>query len=347
MKSLLATTCAVIAMTLVLSPVAQGQLLPSLNLSAYKSLCRVDEEIPQADRAEAEKLALELAQNLTGGSPDQIYALMSKEAQSTISQENIMKLASVVKATGPFQNIHVAHSYFIEIAGGGEGKLPPMACSKTSDSPERVTVSMRALPRQFHIEVAAHTVNNDWAMFFWLVPEGDSLKALAFSFNTSAISGRTSEDFLRLAHEQNALGHTYNTAFLLQAAEELSSRGPNAMPFWKPELDKQAKAIAPPKDFTGKPPFLWHVGDQIFNLQGGGVMGVGGNLELIFDRRLENWIDNASADADNRAFVDAIVKAYPEFNGSFQGIVARAHKPDGTGGYTTVFTFGKGFDQKQ
>jgi hypothetical protein len=346
MKHLLAATYAVITIALFLPPVAQGQLLPSVNLSAYKSLCRVDDEIPQADRAEAEKLALELAQNLTSGSPDQIYALMSKEAQSTIGRENIAKVADMVRTKGPFQNIRVAHSYFIEVTGGDD-KLPPTACSKTSDGPERVTVSMRALPRQFHIEVAAHTVNNDWSMFVWLVPDGDSLNALSFSINTSATSGRTAQDFLRLAREQNAHGHVYNTAFLLQAAEELSSRGPNAMPFWKPELDKEAKAIVPPKDFTGKPPFLWHVGDRIFALQDGGVMGVGGNLYLVFDRRLESWGDNASADADNRVFVDAAVKAFPEFGESFQGIVARAHKPDGNGGFTTVFTFDKGFEQKQ
>ena len=148
-----------------------------------------------------------------------------------------------------------------------------------------------------------------------------------------------------MAREQNAKGHTYNAAFLLQAAETVSSRGPNAVPFWKPELDKEVKAFAAPKDFTGKPPFLWHVGDQIFELQGGGVMGVGGNLDLIFDRKLNSWSDDASADGDNRTFVTAVAKAYPEFSESFPAIVARAHKPDGTGGFTTVYEFDKGFTQ--
>jgi hypothetical protein len=302
--------------------------LPPFNVSAYRFVCSVDDEIPRSDRSDAEKAAMAVAQEAMIGNPDQTYALMAKETQTTISPENIAKLTTAIKASGPFQNVHVAHSYFIEVTGGGD-KLPPTDCYKTSGGPERATISMRPLPRQFHVEVAAHTANNDWSMFIWLIPEGDGLKVLSFSFNTSAISGRTSEDFLRLAREQNARGHTYNTAFLFQAAEELSSRGPNAMPFWKPELDKEVKAIIPPKDFTGQPPFLWHVGNQIFALRNGGVMGVGGNLYLVFDRRLENWGDNASADADNRAFVDAAVKAYPEFGESFQGIVARAYKPDG------------------
>jgi len=246
---------AVAAILLCLSLVAHGQLLPSLNASAYRALCSVDDEIPQADRSQAEKVALDLAQNAMSGNPDQTYALMTREAQTSASLENVTKLTSVIKASGPFQNVHVAHSYFIEVTGGGD-KLPPTDCYKVSDGPERATISMRSLPRQFHVEVVAQTINNDWTMFIWLVPEGDSLKALSFSFNISAISGRTSEDLLRLAREQNQQGHTYNAAFLLQAAESVSSRGPNAMPFWKPELDKEAKAFMPPKDFTGKPPFL-------------------------------------------------------------------------------------------
>src|SRR6185312_9887566 len=144
------------------------------------------------------------------------------------SLENVTKLTGFLKATGPFENIHVAHSYFIEVTGGGD-KLPATDCYKTADGPERATLAMRALARQFHVEVVAHTVNNDWAMLIWLVPEGDSLKALSFQFNTTAISGHDSQDLLRLSQAQTAKGHSYNAAFLLQAAESVSSRGPNVM----------------------------------------------------------------------------------------------------------------------
>jgi hypothetical protein len=339
--------CAALAAALLcLTPVAHGQLPPSVSAYGYVWVCRVDDEIPQADRSQAEKVAMDLAQDAMGGNPEEAYTLMAKEAQAKASLENVTKLTSAIKASGPFQNAHVAHSYFIELTGGGD-KLPLTDCYKTSDGPERVTVPIRSLPRQFHVEVVAHTINNDWTMFIWLIPEGDSLKALAFTFNTSAISGRTSEDLLRLAREQNAKGHTYNAAFLLQAAEGISSRGPNAMPFWKTGLDNEAKSFVPPKEFTGKPPYQWHIGDQVFELQSGGLIGVGGNLNLVFDRKLMSWSDNAAADADNKAFVNAVVKAYPEFSESFRAIIAKAEKPDGTGGFTTVYEFDKGFSQGQ
>jgi hypothetical protein len=337
--------CAVLAAALLcLTPRAYGQLLPSLNASAYRIYCRVDDEIPQADRSQGEKAALDLAQNALSGNADQVYALMAKEAQTKIGPENIAKLTGIIKATGPFQNVHVAHSYFIEVTGGGD-KLPPSDCYKNSDGPERATIAVRPVPRQFHVEVVAHTINNDWSIFVWLAPENDALKVLSFNFATAAISGHDAQDLMRLAREQNAKGHTYSAAFLLQAAGSVSSRGPNAMPFWKSELDKEVKAFVPPKEFTGKPPYQWHVGDQTFELLSGGVIGVGGNLDLVFDRKLASWSDNAATDADNKTFVTAIVKAYPEFSESFRAIIAKAEKPDGTGGFTTVYEFEKGFSQ--
>ena len=58
---------------LCLSPAAFGQLVPSLNASAYRALCRVDDEIPQADRSLAEAVALDLAQNAMSGNGNQAY----------------------------------------------------------------------------------------------------------------------------------------------------------------------------------------------------------------------------------------------------------------------------------
>jgi hypothetical protein len=223
------------------------------------------------------------------------------------------------------------------------GQLPPMVCGRTMDDPDSLTVSMRPIPRQFHVEIAANSINNGWSIFIWLIPEDGTLKALSFSFNSAAISGKTSRDLQRLAQEQSAQGHAFNAAFLYQAAESTSSRGPNALPAWKQDLDKEIKAFAVPKDLAGPPPHMWHVGDQMFDIQGRGVMGIGGDLDLILDRRLATWTDNAAADGDNKNFVSALVKAYPEFGDGFKAIIARAHKPDGTGGFTTVYEFGKGF----
>jgi hypothetical protein len=331
-----------IVFAVLFSPAAKAEgKMPSITASAYAALCNVDDEIAQADRTKAEKAALDLAQNLTSGASEQVYAAISREAQSAIGLNDVIKIAGIVKLSGPFRNIHISHTYQINVKGCGE-KLPPMVCFKTEDDPDRVTLSMRAVPEQFHVEVTVQGVNNDWSLFVWLIPEGDSLKALSFSFNMSAISGRTSRDLQRLAHDQNAKGHSLNAAFLYQAAGATASRGPNANPGWKQDLDKEMAAFVAPKDIAGK---QWRVGDQIFYIQNAGVMGIANDLNLILDRRLESWSTDAAADADNRNFVNAIVKAYPELAESFKAIIARAQKPDGTGSFGTVFAFDKGFEE--
>jgi len=310
----------------------------------YAASCSVDREIPLVDRADAEDLALYVAQNLVRGNADKVYATLPREARSNIGPDKVAALAQTVNSKGPFENIHVIHTYLIEVKGGGD-PLPPMVCGKSFSDPERVAVSMRALPRQFHVEIAAHSRNNDWSIFVWLIPEQGHLKALSLSFNASAISGLTARDLRQLALDQNSRGHALNATLLYRAAEAIAGRGPNATPAWKQDLDKEVAAFIAPRELAGKPPFVWRLDDQVFNIAGVSVMGVDGGLHLVFDRRLDRWESNADADADNRKFVTAITKAYPEFSDSFQSIVARAHKPDGSGGFGTVYQFGKGFDR--
>ena len=131
---------------------------------------------------------------------------------------------------------------------------------------------------------------------------------------------------------------------LYQAAEATAGRGPDATPIWKGDLDKDVAAFSPPKELTGAPPHVWRAAGRVFSFTGAGIIGVGGNLNLIFERHPDSWPSDTAADAESRQFVTAITSVHPEFSESFRAIVVRAFKPDGTGGIGTVYEFGKGFD---
>ncbi len=314
-----------------------------VSASLYASTCKVDGEIDTAERAKAEAIALGSAQNLVDGDAAAVFESMSNEARSEAGPQAIAKMAQAVKASGPYQDLRVAHLYLIEVKGGRD-PLPPMICGKTLLDPDAVALSMKALPQQFHVEITAHTKNNEWSFFAWLVPEQGRLKVLSLHLDMSAMAGRTSRDLHRLALEQNARGHAFSAAMLYRAAEITANRGPAATPVWKRDLDKDIAAFTPPKELTGAPPYVLRSGGQAFSFAGAGVIGVGGNLNLIFERRPDSWPSDAAVDADSRRFVTAITNVHPEFSESFRAIVVRAFKPDGTGGIGTVYEFGKGFD---
>jgi len=313
------------------------------SVAAYAATCLVDQEISATDQAAADSAAINLAQNFMGGNSDQLRAEMSKDGQSDQTAADIAKIVQAVEAMGPFENIHVLHTYLIQVTGGAN-PMPPMVCGKSLIDPDRVEFRMLPIPKQFYVEITGHTINNDWSLFVWLIPEGGALKAQSFSLNPSAISGRSSQDLTKLASYQNSQGNSLNAVLLYKAAVSVSECGPNAEPFSKQELDKSLAAFSVPQEVAGKPPYVWHLGDQNFEIQNLGVIGVQGELGVVLDRRLDAWPSDDVAEQNNRDFVVSVMKAYPQLAQSFSFIVAKAFKPNESGGFSTVYVFGKGFE---
>ncbi len=308
----------------------------------YVSLCKVDAEISDADRKPVEAAALAVAQAMLKGDGDAVFRGMTKAAQSSAKPTDLAQYASFAARSGPYQAVQVAHTYQIDVKGGRD-PLPKMICGRSLTDPDAVALSMAAIPRQFHVEIKAHTINNDWSMFLWLVPEQGELKVLALNLNASAISGRTAPDLHKLAVAQSARGHAVNAALLYRAAEGVAGRGPNAAPMWKRDLDRDASGLRLPPEFRTGSAGGWRFEGEAFGANDVGVLGVGGDLDIMIVRHPHPWTDTASIDVDNRAFVTGLLRSHPELADGFGAIVVRAMKPDGSGGFGTVYVFGKGF----
>ncbi len=328
-----------VMVTLLAAPVAVAGS-PTVSLSPFVVTCSVDDEIARTDRAAPERAALDLVKSLVDGDVASVTAALSPEARSVAGPADVDRSVRSVATMAPYTNLRIAHTYFIRVTG--HDPIGSTICGKTLNDPGAVFLAVRAVPRQFHVEVTAHTRNNDWSAFVWLVPSTSGWQALAFDMSMSASAGRSAQDLMALAVEQERRGHDWNAMVLGAGAELLSRRGGNATPVWKHDLDSRFSALRTPEELAGPPPLTWALGGKTYSIKSLRVLGIAGNLNLQILRRTETWPGDQAVDAENHHLLQALVQAHPELQDSFAAIVVTAIKPDETGSFGTVYEFGKG-----
>jgi hypothetical protein len=309
--------------------------------SNYSGWCGVDDEAPAQERAAAEQAAMALFKAMSAGDNEATWNGLAGEAQASATRADYDGFVKVVQGMGPFDYVRVAHTYFLKVKG--EGQFPPAICGKSVSGGDWVAVAQRPLPMQAHVEIAAHSINNDWSFVAWMVPDGSGWRALSIYVNASAASGRTSTDFLRLAREQKARGHLFNAALLYAGARSLTDRGPNFQLGLLQDIQEDLATFQAPPELSGPAPFTWTFEGRAYEVSQVTTMGVGGKLVLLMKRRAPAWPGDKAVDAESRTFIEGFIKAHPEYGEVFGAIVVQAVKPDGSGGYGTVYENGKGF----
>jgi hypothetical protein len=305
--------------------------------------CSVDKEVRASARAAPEKVALGLVTALLTGDAPTVFSLLAPEAQASM-EADLDRRVQAVGAEAPYSDIRVAHTYLIEVKSGAD-PLPPMICGKSLTDPDAVMLAMRALPQQFHVEVTARSRNNLWSVFVFLAPQPAGWRVLSFEMHVAGISGRSSQDLRKLALEQTSRGHALNATLLMKAAISSADRGPNVKSIWKQDLESALKKLETPPELSGEPPYPWTFDGRTYLVGSLGVVGIGGNLDLMIYRFTEVWPGAAAVDAESRGMIEALIKAHPELKETFPAIVVRALKPDQTGGWATAYEFAKGFGQ--
>ena len=306
--------------------------------------CRVDKEVRAAERAEPQQAALGVVTALLTGDAASVDKALTPEAKAALGAGGLERLVRSVAGEAPYSDIRVAHAYLIEVQSGDD-PLPLMTCGKSLTDPDAVLLAMRALPQQFHIEVTAKSRNNEWSVFVFLAPEQSAWRVLSLEMHVAGLSGRSSQDLNRLALEQKGRGHALNANLLMKAALAAADRGPNVRTIWKQDLQNALKTQGAPPELSGEAPYSWTLDGRTTRIASLGVIGIGGDLDLLIYRLADEWSGNAAADADSRALIESLVKAHPELRESFPAIIVRALKPDQSGGWATAFEFAKGFGQ--
>jgi hypothetical protein len=308
--------------------------------------CEMDKEIPTADRDAIERAALEFMNDVLGSHPDAAYGLMTKEGQTKITLTQFTAAVQAhVLSMAPFDNVHVTNAYLVNVLDGTQ--IQAVICGEVVSNKTWVAVAAKAVPKQAHVVLAAHTRNYDWAFVLWLIPEQNAWRVENFYAGFTTTAGRTADQLWTMAREQNKKGHLFNANLLYTAAHALAARGPSFQLGISPDLEQDISKFVAPPELQGPPPHTWHVEGATYSITHVSIIGIGGQLNVIIDQQLSAWGGNEDADRRNRKLAEALAKMHPEYTEVFSGIVVRALKPDGSGGASTVYEVGKGFDVRK
>lgn len=305
--------------------------------------CQQDSEISAAQRASLENTAMTFVQAELRSDGSTVISMLTNDAQKSVTPNKLAGLFDMLQKTAaPFGAPHVAHTYFIRNVGVGSSDTR-MICGDLKGN-AWASVEIKPGTDQSYVLVTAKTRNNDWMFTEWLLPDGKNWRVGYFNANASTIVGMTPDLLLEKARKERDTGHTFNASLLYVGALGISSYGPGfQLGIAQHAQDDLGKLHLPP-EISGKPPFTWTMQGKKFTVQQVSMIGVAGQLGIVFVLPQTAWPSDAAADSSNRQFINAFIATHPDYSRSFSFLLARAMKPDNSGGMGTVYQNGKGFD---
>jgi hypothetical protein len=313
-----------------------------VNLGVHATDCAQDNEIASSRRDAIDDTATAFVKAALGHNPASAYAMMTSAAKTSVPADKFIAfLKQMNETSGPFKNTRVLHTYYIESAGTGPDARA--ICGKVAGD-DWVSVQVKPGLSQAHVLIASSTANNGWALTLWLLPAGDGWQVQYFNMSVSAISGLTPDMLLARARQERDAGHAFNAAMLYTGVQGTIDRGPAFQLGIDQALHADLHNFTAPADLAGDPPFVWNMNGADYNVGQVTIIGIAGKLGLVFMLPQTEWSGEQDSDAKNRAFITAFIATHPDYSRVFAFLVARALKPDNSGGYGTVYENGKGFD---
>lgn len=304
-------------------------------LHPFTSTCGMDNTIPAKDREAIDQAALEFIQDALGPDPMAAYAAYTAPAKGNFrSGEFVAMFQQVVQHMGPFNDLHVAHTYLAKVTGGSE--VQRVVCGILSSPEGWVAVSVNPGSAQAYVIVEGQTINNTWAFVTWLAQEQGKWRIQHIQVTAATMVGKSAADLQMIAETEKQKHHNLNAYILYGAALQLSTRGPNFQLGILPEIQNGMASLQAPHELQGQLPFTWEFGRSSFKVLNIGPIGVGGKIYLQIDHEIDPWAKDADADNRNHELISGFAKAYPEYKDAFAGLVVRAHERAGSRNFGTV-----------
>lgn len=312
-----------------------------VNFDGHVGICRHDGEIAKETHDGAAAAARRFVEAMLGTDPAAAHAMFTAEMQAKVTREQVAKLMAQIAQPAPFSDLRLSHVFEPSTAGT---KTAPMMCDGV-DGSKFVFVNATPGVAQTHVLMNANSRNNGWAMNTWLLQESGAWRVHGFHTSMAAIAGLDAVQLLDLARAQNKKGNSFNAHMLYVAASSTVDRGPDLQLSIEEDANKALSEHKAPPELTGPPPFAWTLGDVTHSLEQVQIVGIDKRLGLLLHHRDPEWKvgDNTDAERRNRLFIDALVKAHPEFSQSFAFIVARVQSKDDPTTWGTVYNFESGY----
>ncbi|HRO04251.1 MAG TPA: hypothetical protein PLS69_11670 [Terricaulis sp.] len=171
----------------------------------------------------------------------------------------------------------------------------------------------------------------------WLENERGEWRVRALVFGPTAIAGKNSEQFWRAARAQRARGNIFNASMLYAAARSALLSSDFFQPRIAQDFHADLRTFEAHELVRGEAPFQWTFDGQTYRVQQANYMGFGnGDVAFVIDHTAP-WANHAEADAINRRLIDAFSERNPEWREVFDAVIARAHRPNSTETWGTVY----------
>jgi hypothetical protein len=316
---------------------ASGMLSGGLN----SGVCLVDGAVPADDAKSANATALRLVRAMVAGDTATAFAMMTPQAQTGTSKDTFAGFINGTNATvGPFRDPQVTHVLLIDSAGSGPDA--GAICGPVGDD-GMIVVGIKPGLRQAHVVVTAETQNNGWSFTVWLLPQDGGWRVQYVHMSMAAVAGHSGADILAMARRERDAGHIFNATLLYLGARQMADRGPDFQLQIAQTINGEIAALKPPEELKGALPFTWNMAGENYKVAQAGLIGIGKDIGLTFILPHDSWKGDEDADAGNRKFITAFRASHPDYARVFAFLVARAMKPDNSGGFGTVYDNAKGF----
>jgi hypothetical protein len=316
-----------------------------LKLGLTSSACKADDEIDPPRRAAIDEAAMSFVRAALGSSPQSVFPVLTDEAQArAVSAKSFGEQLQILnRGSGPFADVHVANTYLVTDTGSSSATT---VCGTLAND-AWVSVATKPGLVQAHVVIAARSKNNDWAFTLWLVPDGAGWRVQDFHVGMSSIVGRTPDVLLALGQKERAAGRAFNAAIVLGATQTVSDRGPSFQLAVRQKLQDERAKLELPDELRGQSPFTWTMNGVPYVVADASMIGVANEVGMVFVLPRTSWTSDDDAEAQSRAFIEAFVATHPDYAQAFSFLVARAMRPDGSGGFATVYRNGSGFVARQ
>lgn len=301
---------------------------------AAVGVCSTDDQISIAERQRMQQAADAFLHTLANA-PDQVGPLLTDEFRAMSAQ-----LPDFSRRMGPVHGA-VAHAYLLQFSSGAQhGTAVP--CGEVSAAAFiNRGGAWKSGVVQFVEPVRRH---DERIVSVWMDFEHHAWRVRAVRFNLSKLNGRDAARLWSDGRAQRARGHLLNAMMLYAAANGLLDPEGFVQPSMAQAFRADRSTLPQLSELHPPLPALWAEGGQDFNITKLEFSGFdSGEVALIVDYRVEVWRGDENAAALNHILIDGFNKRYPEWPETFDGIIARANRPDGSGSWATVFTRNNGY----
>lgn len=264
---------------------------------------------------------------------------MDKGFRAATAREAFASSIAQAAAQGaPYSPPRIVHAYLLKSIGASIGTNAGARglCGPVSDD-KWVSVAITPGEDTAYVLVDTDSRNNGWTFAIELTREDTAWRTRFVHFDISSAVGLDSARLLDMGRREREAGHAFNAYMLVTGAAYTAQRGPDLqLGITQPILAEFEKITVPP-ELTGKPPFHWTLNGKVFDLTTATLIGVDKQLGLSFDLPQKDWPGYDAVDARNHEFIDAFRAANPDYARVFTFVVARAMKPDNSGGFATVY----------